>query len=522
MKPSHIKITVPSTATVGDKIRAIVDVRNPDETTSKYFFGRIVFEPTHGIDMPLEHNINKGEEGRFIVEDINLKARGIFRIRAVFRKESISGESNPIRVSEKREQYGIYWADIHGHSALSDGMGTPDEYYTFARDVAGLDICAITDHDVYPQTLSKENWEKLKNAAQKFYEPDKFVTFLAYEWTAGQYFTKGPASGHHCVYFLDDYEHAKLYQCSNPETNTLDKLWSKYRDANVITVPHHTAVNSPTFWYGWEHKNDKMQRLVEIYSTWGSSEMSNERKNTRMIRRLGGMVPKHSGKTIQEALAKGFKFGFIGGSDGHDGRPGDSNSYINDPPLIATLSGVHEGHLYSGGITAVLAKELTREAVWDALKNRRVYATTGTKILVDFSINGALMGSEIEMSKKDDPVLKIHVSGTAPIKKISIVRNNHDIYSDAPKKEEAKFTFIDREKKGGVSYYYLRIIQTDGHIAWSSPIWITRPEKRFDFVRKAIKAKTDEFRMKRFLKKETRKIARAHKKAAKKKTESKT
>jgi hypothetical protein len=509
MRPSSIRITVPSIGTVGDSIRAIVDVRNPDETTSKYFVGKIGFKSSSGIEMPSEHVVAPGDGGRFAVDGIRLVKKGTYRIGAAFRKGVISGTSNPIQVHEGRRDFDIYWGDIHGHSVISDGIGTPEAYYEYARDVAALDICAITDHDVHPEPITDKEWKRTKDAARDFYDPHRFVTFLAYEWTAGEYFTGGPDSGHHCVYFLDRYDEAKHYLCSDPATDTLEKLWAKYEGWNVITIPHHTAVNDRTFWYGWGARNDAMQPLVEIYSTWGSSELSSKRKNTRPIKRYGGMAPKGSGKTVQEALAQGFRLGFTGGGDGHDGRPGDSNSHIGDPPLFATRSGIHEGNLYSGGLTAVLAGELTREGVWDALKKRRTYATTGARILVDFTVNGRTMGEEVTLSRKDDPVLKLYTAGTGRIRKIDIIRNNREIYSSAPKSSEAKLTFVDRERKGGVFFYYIRVLQEDGNMAWSSPIWIERPDNRLTLVRKKMKEKRRVRKQQRVTRRGEKRSARA-------------
>src|SRR4030042_5934880 len=100
-RPSNIKITMPSTATVGDKIRAIVDVRNPEQTTSQYFFGKIYFEAPKGIEIPAYHIVNKGDGGKFVLNDICLNTKGIFRIKAFFKKGPITGDRNPIRVTDK-------------------------------------------------------------------------------------------------------------------------------------------------------------------------------------------------------------------------------------------------------------------------------------------------------------------------------------------------------------------------------------------------------------------------------------
>jgi len=117
---------------------------------------------------------------------------------------------------------------------------------------------------------------------------------------------------------------------------------------------------------------------------------------------------------------------------------------------------------------------LTREAVFDALSARQCYATTGERILLDFRINGALMGSEIRCSGK--PELSVEVHGTAPISDVTIIRNNEDFQTLSPEHETMD---MDAVMEGAAvdrtDFYYVRVTQVDGHKAWSSPIWIDNP-----------------------------------------------
>ena len=87
--------------------------------------------------------------------------------------------------------------------------------------------------------------------------------------------------------------------------------------------------------------------LIEVYSEWGEFEWF-----------------------LREALEKGYQVGFTAGSDDHKGRPGAA------PPGSGSF-GVY------GGLTCIYASELTREGLWEALKARRCYGTTGQRILLD-------------------------------------------------------------------------------------------------------------------------------------------
>ncbi len=148
--------------------------------------------------------------------------------------------------------------------------------------------------------------------------------------------------------------------------------------------------------------------------------------------------------------------GFIGSSDTHFGMPGN--------PLAG--GGLHP---HRGGFAAVYGKDLTRLGIWKALYNRRCYATTGKRIILWFSINDLMMGQAGTSS--DPPKADIVVAGTAPIATVEIVKNNGVAYTFDGDGYQETVQWIDGEFSGS-NYYYVRVTQTDGEMAWSSPIWI--------------------------------------------------
>ncbi len=154
-------------------------------------------------------------------------------------------------------------------------------------------------------------------------------------------------------------------------------------------------------------------------------------------------------RTLREFLNRGGKTGFVAGSDTHEGKP--------------------------AARTAVLVKELTRAAVFDALRHRRNYAINHARIQLDFRINDHLMGEEIQVNGK--PRIAVKIRGTAPFEQVSIVRDGRIIRSGGRGKSNLRFTWTDREFTGA-SYYYVRVIQSDTDAdgnhscAWSSPIWV--------------------------------------------------
>src|SRR5262249_36110893 len=97
-------------------------------------------------------------------------------------------------------------------------------------------------------------------------------------------------------------------------------------------------------------------------------------------------------------------------------------------------------------------------------------------IILDFRARAGeqtyIMGDTF--SGAEAPQLAVHVIGTGPIQQIDIIKNQQFVYTTRPATNEASFEFTDKNSGPGQSYYYVRVLQQDGQLAWSSPIW-TRP-----------------------------------------------
>jgi hypothetical protein len=118
----------------------------------------------------------------------------------------------------------------------------------------------------------------------------------------------------------------------------------------------------------------------------------------------------------------------------------------------------------------VLARDLTREGILEALQKRHVYGATDN-ILADVRSGVHLMGDSF--STRALPELKVKLTGTAPFAKVHIIKDNRYVYSTEPKQATVEFTWKDNAPTAGKqSYYYVRGEQTDGKIVWASPMWI--------------------------------------------------
>jgi hypothetical protein len=438
------------------------------------FTGQVELYPTPGLEIVSRAEF--GEDDRGV---LNIPCRadtaGIHHVRVT--ACGISGESNPVSVGG---DFRLFWGDIHTHSVLCDGCLEPSEFYRMARDGLGLDFAAITTHDnmeMFEPSGREDEWQLLRELREKFNQPGRFVTFLGYEWSEHK-------QGHRGVYYAPDEPDPRIYSCLDPESDTPLKLEEKLRNQEVIVIPHHTAwrriflalfnwfkfirMKVPEAYTWWGSENEQ-QRLMEIYSMHGSSErydgpypITHGKPRgwfPRFLRDDRGK-PGH-GNYVQEALASGLRLGVIAGSDRHD--------YALDERF-------HPIDIYTAGLTAIWADELTDASLWRSLWNRRVYGTTGARIIVELFADGLPMGSEYFCTSH--PRLTGGVTGTAALRLVELLRHDDRGYGIAWSlsgrgEHEATFDFVDRDIQGE-AFYYLRVEQEDGHLAWSSPIWIIR------------------------------------------------
>jgi len=353
-----------------------------------------------------------------------------------------------------------YFGDIHTHSGWPNGgcgMGTIDENYLYAREVANLDLYALTDHDT--QILFSDSWAGQLAKAAEYYRPGEFVTLPAYEWTSSLY-------GHRNVYYRE--AEAPLFPCRtepdywSPTHETPAQLWARLDEADIaaITIPHHpTATSHPLT---WDHFSERYDRLVEVYSSWGDHEWP-------LNPRRGYGSDRFEHLYVRDALALGHRFGFIASSDGHDGHPGNAQS-----------PDVKHHHLYhplGSGRICVLAPELTREAIFDAMHARRCYATTGPHIAMNVSVNDQPMGSVLRSSELEGaPILSASVAAPWLIDRVQVIKSGSVVADFASSRHamEAEFAWPDSAfDPSRPAYYYLRLTLADGEMAWSSPIWLT-------------------------------------------------
>ncbi len=332
----------------------------------------------------------------------------------------------------------VFFGDVHGHISFSDGLGTHDQFYNFAKSVSRLDFGAVTDHCDFPDEMSVSEWNVTRLLASAFNEPGTFVTLLAYEWTSNEVRAD---YGHKNVYYPGD--DGEVFSPCREDGATPEALFAGARRSRALVVPHHVSVDwgSVRASTDWSHHDAEVQRVCEIASCHGVTEYDGNP-------RAHGNPPVPN-SSVQSALARGYRLGLIASSDTHMLAPGRN-----------------------GGIAAVICDELSREQLFEALRSRRCYASTGPRVLIEFSVNGHGMGEEVRAGQSGRPVdVSYSVATDRPIVAVEVVRNNEAVHREEPGGLTASGNWQDSAGLAPGTYYYLRIELEGGEFAWSSPLW---------------------------------------------------
>lgn len=460
--PDMLVLTASSTHEPGEPVRLTLSVLDRTASAGLEVEAQFALRSVpEGIEIP---PVQLGPEDRGLASiEVVPPDPGIWRFVA---EGEVAGRkllalSNPVRVAEDVTR--IWWADLHGHSNLSDGTGLPEEYFHYARNVAALDIVALSDHDhfgVLALDTHPQLWESIERETARFHEPGRFVTLLAFEWTSWLH-------GHRHVLYFE--ERGEILSSIDPRYETPEQLWEALRRRSAITIAHHSA-GAPVA-TNWNYAPDPiLEPVTEIMSVHGSSEADDSPERVLGFR---------GDNSVRSALDRGYELGFVGSGDSHDGHPGLSHlSPVYGFRARNPDAGRPFPRLGRGGLAAIRADELTRPAILEALRERRTYATSGPRILLEVELAGIGGGGSVSLRALGESAeLRVDVAGHGPLERIDLVRSGEVVVRlELPGLLDAQHAFPLPGLRAD-EYVYVRVHQANGGLAWSSPIWIRSSEE---------------------------------------------
>jgi hypothetical protein len=363
--------------------------------------GRFTLEaslPVQGL--PPSINVQQGALAT-VLRDLTVTEPGDLVITVRDDTGAVLCTSNPLRIASTLELL-PYWADLHGQSEETIGTNPARELIAFARDLAFLDAMSHQGNDFQ---ITTPFWEELNRLTREFNRDGEFIVFPGYEWSGNT-----GLGGDRNVMFRDEgrqihrSHHALVEDLSDVETdaNSAADLFRALRDEDCVVFAHIGGRYADIR----QAHDGRIERSIEIHSDWGTFEW-----------------------LLQDAFDQGYRVGILANSDGHKGRHGASHPG-------ASLFGAY------GGLSCLLAPELTRDGLFEALRKRHHYATTGCRAHLDvrvrFDAPAELFGDDPAMGGQvagrvsaarmgdilrtgaDDVTLEIDVATQAPIERIEI------------------------------------------------------------------------------------------------------
>lgn len=406
------------------------------------------------------------ETGFIVLPNLYFNEPGVYRIQLKSSAHEQPFFSSPIKCFSEND-FSIYWGTLHGESEKIDASEHIDPYIRYIRDEMGYQFIGTSPFENSNETPN-EIWKAISSNVYEYNEDNRLTTFLGLQW-----FGDEKEGLRQIIYWKDN---KPLMRKKDSKYTNLKKIYKIHSPKEILSIPEFTMAKG--YETDFSDYHFEFERVVEIYNAWGSSECLEEEGNPRPIKSLSekGIQETKAG-SLRHALNQNFRFGFVAG--GLDDRGIFQHLFESDQVQ------------YSPGLTAIIAIEHTRETLMQALYNRSCYATTGPRIVLAFSIAGSQMGSELSTKNKPGLAWNRHITGfvcgTATIKEIQFIRNGKEFHKLSPEQQNVEFAYDDFQELKNVAlnssddrppfvYYYMRVLQEDGHMAWSSPIWIDLTE----------------------------------------------
>lgn len=345
------------------------------------------------------------------------------------------GEVTQVIFTEEFDlDWNLYFGQLHAHTDISNGAGSVEEAFQYASQVDGLDFFAVTDHsdsfdnadmgaiDADGADISAD-WAAGKQAAASVTNGD-FVGLFGFEMT----WPEDKQLGHISTF------NTPGWQTRDQEafTNVTAALENYYK---VLTaVPGSVSqFNHPDDIHGdferFDHYSPRYDAVVSLLEVAGED----------------GVVDC---EYYDLALDKGWHVAPTNNQNNHNGQWGDA----------------------SDARTVVLAKSLTEEALYAAMKDRRVYATQDSDLAIFYELNGTVMGSILPKSEEAEITVFLSDPTDEAIGNVEVVTDGGAVlvseYVETPSQ------VLELPASGGRSYYYLRITQPDGDVAVTAPVWM--------------------------------------------------
>ncbi len=377
----------------------------------------------------------------------------------VIRQEDNVASETSWKFTVGAPDYNLYFGQLHSHTEYSDGSGTLEsalDYIYNLPEEANVDFVAFTDHSNYfdknggtnPEEAlydldlatetSRNLWLEYTETIDEFNaKQDKVLAIGGFEMT----WSSGP--GHINTFNTEGIVSRNNSTLNNKTGNAGIQAYYDLlsEDAGEGSI---SQFNHPGWMFGtfvdfayWDKKIDERVQLIEVSN--GSGQVG-----------ASGYYPSY--EYYNMALDKGWHLAPTMNQDNHGGRWGNANE----------------------ARCVVLAEDLTEETIYDAIYNRRAYATEDRNLEVYYTVNDRLLGSIITELPKE---LNVRVQFADPdatdeITKVEVVVNSGKTAYEWTDAADLADGVVTATLAPTYTYYYIRITQADGDLAFTAPVWV--------------------------------------------------
>lgn len=345
------------------------------------------------------------------------------------------GEVTPVIFTEEFDlDWNLYFGQLHAHTDISNGAGSVEEAFQYASQVDGLDFFAVTDHS-----------DSFDNADMGAIDADG--ADISADWAAGKQAAASVTNGDFAGLFgfemtwPEDKQLGHISTFNTPGWQTRDQAdfenvptaLENYYKALASVPGSVSQFNHPDTVHGdferFDHYSPQYDAAVSLLEVAGED----------------GVVDCGY---YDRALDEGWHVAPTNNQNNHNGQWGDA----------------------SDARTVVLAKDLTEEALYAAMKDRRVYATQDSDLAIYYELNGTVMGSILPKSEEAEITVFLSDPTDEAIGSVEVVADGGEAivrqWVETPTK------MLELSVPGGCSYYYLRVTQPDGDVAVTAPVWM--------------------------------------------------
>lgn len=442
---SYLRLFAPVSIEPGKPFALRIAATDRSGVRSKPIYTGAIELECEGIDGLPSRIALQPDDGSFKrLESLSIKKEGVFRIRGRLAGMDRWFESNPIVV---RQHAGdpIYWGAMHHHTCCSECWGdTFDDTYAQAKEMAGYDFFATSDHKGQRPTeehgvgrirmwrdqqfvSAQEGWEENISAADRFNDPGRFITLSGYELSTQD-------SGHYNIYW-EDCSLDNMMACQEKHylpyySDYIGFMFEFLKPTDAIAIPHVHATSFPylSLYTATNYCGKVLNPVYEVYSDWGGAFQPYGVYDPES--RVGAQRSPEAWSFLA-LVERGYRIGVQGDADHHGGYPGRLEP-----------GGVSPSHDHVGGLTAVRMPSLTKEHLFASMRARKTYATTGERVFLDFNTEGQGPGSTV--TTDDRITFNIQYAGTSPARAVRLYDGTELVKEWTPGVKDVKKSIVCR------------------------------------------------------------------------------